>query len=103
MPHPSGGASFEFLNSSGKGVRRRQDKEQVNVISRSTRGNKREALAAGNAAQVSMEFGCTGCGNEGAAIFRAENTMDEIARVRMRHFAPPLRDSHSTTAISTPR
>jgi hypothetical protein len=27
--------------------------------------------------------------------------MDEIARIRMGHLAPSLRDSHSTTAIST--
>ena len=87
----------------GKRIRRRQDKEQMNMIRRSARGDEREALAAGNAAQVGIEFGCTGGGNEGAAIFRAENTMDEIARIRMRHLAPSLRDSHSTAAISTPR
>jgi hypothetical protein len=41
----------------GKGARCRQDEEQMNVIRRSARGHKREALAAGNAAQVGMEFG----------------------------------------------
>ena len=103
MPHPPGGASLEFLNGSGKGVRCRQDKEQMNVIRRSAGGQERRALAAGNAAEVGKEFGLACFGNQRAAIFRAENTMNKIACIRMRHLAPSLRDSHSTTAIYTPR
>jgi len=102
MPHPPRGASLELLNGLGEGVGRRQDKEQMDVIRRSAGGDQREALAMGYAAQVGIKLGRTDCGNERAPIFRAENTMNEIARVCMRHLTPSLRDSHSTTAISIP-
>ena len=91
MPHPPGGTTFEFLNRLGQGVRRRQDKEQMKVIRRPAGGDQFEALAAGNADQVGMEFVCTGRWDERPAIFRAEDTMDEIARVCVRHLAPSLR------------
>jgi hypothetical protein len=74
----------------------------MNVIRCSACGDEREALAASDAAQVGIKLGCSGCGNERAAIFGAENTMNEIARVRVRHLAPSLRDSDFTTAISIP-
>jgi hypothetical protein len=46
MAHPPGGASLEFLNGASKRTGRRQDKEQMNVIRRSARGDERETLAA---------------------------------------------------------
>jgi len=102
-PHPSGRASLELLNSLSKRARRRQDKQQMNMIRRSASCDEREALTLRNAAHVGMKLGHAGFGNKGAAIFCAEDTMNEIARIRVRHLAPSLRDSHSTTAIPTPR
>ena len=86
----------------GKGSGCRQRKEEMNVIGRSTRGDKREALAPRNAAQVGIEFSRTGGRNERAAIFGAEDTMNKIARVRMRHDAPSLQDSQFTIALPHP-
>jgi hypothetical protein len=63
------------------------------MILRSPGCNQGEALAASNAAKVSMEFGCARDGNEGAPIFGAEDTMNEIACIRVRHLASSLRDS----------
>ena len=100
-PHPQGRAALEFLDDLGEGVSRREDKKQMNVICGSASGDKRKSLAAGNATQVGVEFGGTCSGNDGEAIFCAEDAMHEIARVRMRHGAPSLGDSDSTT--STPR
>jgi hypothetical protein len=63
----------------------------MNVIGHSTRGDEREALAARNAAQLGIEFGGAGGGNQRAALFGAENTMNEIARVRMTMVHRPYR------------
>ena len=63
----------------------------MKVIGRSAGGDQFETLAAGNAYQVGMKFVCAGCRDERAAVFRAENTMNNIARVCVRHFAPSLR------------
>src|ERR1039457_6698461 len=72
ISHPPGRASFELLNRVGQGTRRRQIKQQMNVIGRSTGGDQREALAARNAAQVGIEFGGA-CGrDQRAALFGAE-------------------------------
>ena len=68
----------------------------MNVIGRSARSDECEAFAPRNAAQVGKKFGRAGGRYERAAIFGAEDTMNEIARVRVRHGTPSLRDSHST-------
>jgi len=65
----------------------------MNVIGRSTRGDEREALAARNAAQVGVEFGGAGSRDQRAALFGAEDAMDEITYIRVGHEAPSLRDS----------
>src|ERR1035438_5813840 len=100
IPHPPGRASFELLNRMGKGAGRRQHKQQMNMIGGSARGHKRETLAARNAAQVGIEFGGTGGWYQRTTLFGAEDTMNEIARVRMRHGTPSLRDSQFTSGIS---
>jgi len=74
----------------------------MNMIGGSARGHKRETLAARNAAQVGIEFGGAGGWYQRAALFGAKDTMNEIARVRMRHGTPSLWDSPFTTGISTP-
>ena len=74
----------------------------MNVIGRSTRGDEREALAARNGTQVGMKLGGAGGRDERAAIFGAEDTMNEIARVRVRHGTPSRRDSDFTTTFPTP-
>jgi hypothetical protein len=63
----------------------------MNMIRRPTGGDQRETLVARNAAKIGKEFGFAGLRNEGAAIFRAEDTMNEIARICVRHPAPFLR------------
>jgi hypothetical protein len=80
----------------GKGAGRRQDKQQMKMIGGSTRGHKRYTLAAGNAAQVGIEFGVAGGRYQRATLFGAEDTMNEIAHVCMRHGTPSLRDSQFT-------
>src|ERR1035438_5719855 len=74
----------------------------MNVIGRSTRGDEREALAARNGTQVGMKLGGAGGRDERAAIFGAEDTMNEIARVRVGHDAPSLRDSQFITTTPYP-
>lgn len=74
----------------------------MDVVRRSACRDERETLATRNAAQVSVELGCAGGGNQGAAILGAEDAMNEIARVRVGHGTPSLRDSHSTIAILAP-
>ena len=70
------------------------DEEQMNVIGRSAGGDERETLAACNAAEVGIEFGGAVGWYQRAALFRAEDTMNDIARIRVRHRTPSLRDSH---------
>jgi hypothetical protein len=74
----------------------------MNVIGRSTRSDKRETLAVCNAAQVGIEFGSAGGWDQRTALLGAEDAMNEIARVRMRHDAPSLQDSESITTQSYP-
>src|SRR5580658_7381349 len=74
----------------------------MNVIGCPARGDERETLATRNPAQVGMEFGGAGSRNERATLFGAEDTMNEIARVRMRHGTSSLRDSQPTTASPAP-
>jgi hypothetical protein len=74
IPHPPGRASFELLNRMGKGAGACKAKMQMNVIRRSTRGHKRETLAARNAAQVGMEFGGAGGWYQRTTLFGAEDT-----------------------------
>ena len=50
----------------------------MNMIGRPARCDQRKALAARNAAQVSIELDGTGGGDERAALFGAEDTMNEI-------------------------
>src|SRR5580658_6871443 len=75
----------------------------MNVILRSTRGDQREALAPRNATEICKELGRAGDGNDRTPISGAEDTMDEIAGVRVRHLAPSLRDSHFTIAVPYPK
>jgi hypothetical protein len=100
--NPPGRTSFELLNGMSKRASRRQDKEQMNVVRRSARGDEREALAACNATQIGKKFGYAGGGNHGAAFPGAENAMNKIACIRVCHDASSLRDYHSIFAIPYP-
>ena len=102
LSHPPGRTSLEFLNRMSKGVSCRQDKQQMNVIRRSACGDKRETLATRDAAQIGIEFDRARGRYERTAIFGAEYTMNEIARVCVRHRTPSLWDSQITTAIPFP-
>ena len=51
----------------------------MNMIGRPARCDQREALAARNAAQVSIELDGTGGGDERAALFGAKDTMSTYA------------------------
>jgi len=74
----------------------------MNVIRRSARGYERKPLAMRNSAQVGMKFGRAYGRDERTAILGAEDAMNEIARVRVRHGTPSLRDSRFTKAIPLP-
>ena len=74
----------------------------MNMILRSAGCEQREALSPRNAAQVSVELGGAGSGNERTPIFRAEDAMNEICGKGMRHPAPSLRDFHFITALPHP-
>jgi len=97
MAHPPGRAAFELLHCVGKVNRRRQFKEEMNMVGCSTRGDERETFSARDGRKIDIELGGAGGGDEGAALFGAEDTVDEIARVRVSHRAPSLRDSQCTT------
>lgn len=71
-----------------------QNQEQMNVVCGSASGDQRKTFVASDSAQVGIEFADSRWLDERSAVFGAEDAMNEIIRICMRHLVvPSLRDS----------
>lgn len=69
----------------------------MNVVRHAAGGDQRESLAFGDAVKIVMKICDTTGGDERTPFLGAENTMDEVARIRVCHLHRPLGDSDSIT------
>src|SRR5580698_5872517 len=83
--HPPRGSTLELLDRLGQRNFRGQQKQEVDVVGGTTGLDQAEAFAFGDTAEVSIEAAPAVRSDQRPALLRAEDAVNEIARVGMSH------------------
>jgi hypothetical protein len=97
---PSRGVRLEFLYRLSDGHRRGQFQKHVDVIRRSSDGERLDFQIVRDAVKVCPKLILQFSRNRMQSSFRAENEMDKVCVVVMRHGTVPFGDSHSIPLLT---